>query len=198
MPRYQPLSLDASDSPRPRSKTAFYCGWCGDVVIQLFDGISHKFPSRTESVGYIAGVLFAIGWWVFIDGAVYATSRTEPPVPVPVAFVDWVPGILSTVALIIVNLIDREMLSAESDIGGGSVATKAQGCAFLGVSMALGSLGGAFAVMILKYTLHGRTAGDEAYFGFCISGQNALIFASSMILWFGRNGGGSEPPFPGY
>ncbi|KAI8915489.1 hypothetical protein DFJ77DRAFT_462840 [Powellomyces hirtus] len=200
MPRYQPLSLDPSDSPRPRSKTAFYCGWCGDAIIQLFDTISHRFYSRTEFVGYFAGMLFALGWWVFIDGATYASTRPEPGLPVQVAFVDWVPGILSTVALIVVNLIDREMLNAEGDgYGGGSnVATKARGCAFVGVSMALGALGGGFAVTILKYIIHGYSQGDEAYFGFCIAGQNALIFASSMILWFGRNGGSTEAPFPGY
>ncbi|KAJ3012199.1 hypothetical protein HKX48_006412 [Thoreauomyces humboldtii] len=177
MPRYQPLSLDASDERRQKSRTAFYCSSCGDFIIQAFDGFAHKFPSRTEFIGYLAGTMFAVAWWIFIDGATYAVTR-EKPLPIKVAFVDWIPGILSTFALIIVNLIDREMLNADGDGSGHSVATKARGCAFVGVSMALGALGGGYAVTILKYIRAGYTMGDPAYFGFCIAGQNTLIFMS--------------------
>lgn len=111
---------------------------------------------------------FAIAWWVFIDGVTYARTRPEP-LPVAIRFEDWLPGILSTVALIMcvfidrvpellsffvtlirqlpisVNLIDKDMLNADdSSFGASNVATKARGCAFVGVSMALGALGGAF------------------------------------------------------
>ncbi|KAI8819337.1 uncharacterized protein EV422DRAFT_534387 [Fimicolochytrium jonesii] len=200
MPRYQPLSLDPSEStPHRRSKTAFYCGWCGDVIIQLFDSISHKFPSRIAFVGYLSGGLFAVAWWTFIDGLTYARTRPEP-LPVSTGVEDWIPGILSTLALIIVNLIDREMLNSEGDgsFGGPNIATRARGCAFVGVSIALGSLGGGFAVTFLKYILQHHTSGDEAYLGYCITLQNILIFASSMILWFGRNSGNDSQAFPGY
>jgi hypothetical protein len=67
-----------------------------------------------------------------------------------IAFEDCIPGVVSTIALIIVNLIDPETffefnysLSAEDFMYDGSgVAWKARFCAFLGVTMALGSIGG--------------------------------------------------------
>ncbi|KNC96636.1 uncharacterized protein SPPG_07849 [Spizellomyces punctatus DAOM BR117] len=195
MSRYQPLSVEPS-AARRRSRAAFYCQGCGDFCLQVFEGVSHKLPTRMEIVGYLSGGLFAIGWWVFIDGVVFSSTR-DPPLPVQIRFEDWIPGVLSTIALIIVNLINRDMLSADdSSFSGTNVATKARGCAFVGVSMALGALGGALAVTSLKYILPGYK-GDAFYFGICIAAQNFLIFVSSMILWFGRNSG-TEEQYPGY
>ncbi|TPX57874.1 hypothetical protein SpCBS45565_g08136 [Spizellomyces sp. 'palustris'] len=133
--------------------------------------------SSVEPVLYLALYLkgrtldFAIGWWIFIDGVVFSSTR-DPPLPVQIRFEDWIPGVLSTIALII------DMLSADdSSFSGTNVATKARGCAFVGVSMALGALGGALAVTSLKYILPGYK-GDAFYFGICIAAQNFLIFVS--------------------
>ena len=55
--------------------------------------------------GYASGFLFALGWWIFIDGAVFnAVHSAHPSVPgrqpfQTLAFEDWIPGILSTLAL---------------------------------------------------------------------------------------------------
>ncbi|KAI9104089.1 hypothetical protein DFS34DRAFT_606911 [Phlyctochytrium arcticum] len=208
MPRYQPLSLDADDgtrandagagaaSRRKRARTAFYCNGCADISIQLFRGLYERLPSRVEVVGYIAGALFALGWWIFIDGVVFSSTR-EPKLPNAIRFEDWIPGILSTIALIIVNLIDRNMLSADdSSFSGTNVATKARAWAFVGVSMAIGSFLGAVAIAAMKYIIP-KLEGDAFYFGGCVITQSALIFVSSMVLWFGRNSGGDEG-FSGY
>jgi hypothetical protein len=76
---------------------------------------------------------------------------------------DWIPGVLSTVALVIVNLIDRESLSADdSAYDGTNVAMKARAFAFMGITIALGSLGGALAILSLKYIIPGYQ-GDAMY-----------------------------------
>ncbi|KAG0009772.1 hypothetical protein BGZ80_002087, partial [Entomortierella chlamydospora] len=57
--------------------------------------------ARDASV-YISGGLFALGWWFFID-AVICSKSWDPengPKPVSVEFVDWVPGICSTLGMI--------------------------------------------------------------------------------------------------
>ena len=90
-------------------------------------------------------------------------------------------------------MIDRESLNAEDDhYDGSNVAVKARACAFFGITVALGSLGGALAILSLKYIIPGLS-GDEMYLvtifnkGQAITVQNFMIFISSMILWFGRN-----------
>jgi len=137
-------------------------------------------------VGYLSGALFALGWWIFIDAVVFATTR-DPPLPVAIQFEDWVPGILSTLALIMVNLVDKAALNAtEYTHDGTRVAAKARFFAFLGVAIALGALGGAMAIMSLKYALPGYK-GVETFVGIAIVLQSVFIFAGSMTMWFGRN-----------
>ncbi|KAI8618562.1 hypothetical protein BC830DRAFT_1079145 [Chytriomyces sp. MP71] len=129
---------------------------------------------------------FAVGWWLFIDGVVYATTRNNDDLPA-VRFEDWLPGILSTLSLIIVNLIDKDSLNADDfSYSGTNVACKARACAFVGITMAMGALGGSFAILALKYLMPGLS-GEDIYFGVMVSLQNVLIFIGSMTLWFGRN-----------
>jgi hypothetical protein len=105
-----------------------------------------------------------LGWWIFIDGAVFNSVKATPDAHFQtLAVEDWIPGVLSTVALIIVNLIDRESLSADdSAYDGTNVAMKARAFAFMGITIALGSLGGALAILSLKYIIPGYQ-GDAMY-----------------------------------
>ncbi|KAH9273905.1 hypothetical protein BASA83_003901 [Batrachochytrium salamandrivorans] len=177
-------SLNSGQSRR----SPFYCGG----LCLSFRGIFAQSSAillhlHRQAVGYIAGALFAIGWWLFIDGMAFNGSVAGKIAVVQTGFEDWLPGIISTLALIIVNLIDRETLNADDfEYSGPSTACKARACAFLGVTMALGSLGGALAVLSLKFIIPG-ISGDAFYLGQAITLQNFLIFLSSMILWFGRN-----------
>ncbi|EGF78680.1 hypothetical protein BATDEDRAFT_26562 [Batrachochytrium dendrobatidis JAM81] len=174
--------------PNSSRRSPFYCG---DACFTLKNMCLHSTSMldlvRRQAIGYTAGALFAIGWWLFIDGIAFNGSKAGSIPVVQVGFEDWAPGIISTVALIIVNLIDRETLNADDfEYSGPSVACKARACAFLGVTMALGSLGGALAVLSLKFIIP-NVSGDAFYLGQAITIQNFLIFFSSMILWFGRN-----------
>lgn len=105
-------------------------------------------PSRTKTVGVIAGLFFSIGWWVFFDAFIYTThggNETDPAPRVPIRVEDWIPGVVSTLALIIVNLIEKEVLTGETDdfYSGSHTSAKARLCAFVGLTMALGSICGA-------------------------------------------------------
>jgi Uncharacterised protein family (UPF0220) len=60
-------------------------------------------------------------------------------------------------------MVDRESLTAEDfQYDGSGVAWKARGCAFVGVTMALGSIGGvstnpgALAILSVKYIIPGK------------------------------------------
>ncbi|RKO95353.1 hypothetical protein CAUPRSCDRAFT_4391, partial [Caulochytrium protostelioides] len=89
---------------------------------------------------YLSGTLFAVGWWLFFDGVAFSASHG---LPVPIRPEDWLPGVFSTLSLILVNLISKDHINAtEFTYGDDHVATKARACAFLGAVMALSSLGG--------------------------------------------------------
>ncbi|KAJ3436050.1 small membrane protein-related [Anaeramoeba flamelloides] len=46
-----------------------------------------------------AGLLFGLGWWLWIDSVAYA-SHIDDPVPVSGAY--WIPGIFGTVAVLLI------------------------------------------------------------------------------------------------
>lgn len=96
--------------------------------------------SRSRSRSWLARLAqFAIGWWAFIDAVIF--SRLHD-LPVEIKFEDWVPGLLSTLSLVMVNLIDKSALNATEFTHDGSyVAFKARLWAFLGVTMALVGVG---------------------------------------------------------
>jgi hypothetical protein len=108
MPR-QPLLLEEepdAQEPRGRSSTTTSPFYCTDIPLFC---PSFKFaqPSRIQIVGYTSGFLFTLAWWLFIgikkinplDGVSFASTRRDPVI-VPIAFEDFVPGILSTISLI--------------------------------------------------------------------------------------------------
>lgn len=44
---------------------------------------------------YSAGLLFGVGWWIFIDGAAFADFHASQ---IPFNFIKYLPGIISTLA----------------------------------------------------------------------------------------------------
>ena len=98
-------------------------------------------------VGYVSGLLFAVGWWIFIDAIVY--DKGHPAIIRP-TIQDFIPGILSTLALITVNMVNRKHLSGNEyeryvnfknyiQMASGNAA--ARGCAFVGLTISIGAIG---------------------------------------------------------
>lgn len=58
-------------------------------------------------------------------------------------FVDWIPGICSAVGMLVINLIDKTRLSADTfSYSGDGVAWKARLVLFLGFALMAGGLAG--------------------------------------------------------
>lgn len=91
-------------SPMPGGRSGNGHGdpfYCSNLCSLLCAGFPFPAaPDRTQLVGYTSGTLFALGWWLFIDGVCFAATRSDPPVSVPVGGEDFVPGILATISLI--------------------------------------------------------------------------------------------------
>ncbi|KNE71378.1 hypothetical protein AMAG_15613 [Allomyces macrogynus ATCC 38327] len=168
---------DANNAPARRLPSCFYkdC-FCFNV--------SDVGPYWPEIIGYSCGGVFAIGWWMFLDAVIFAGAKS---LPVPIMFDDWIPGILSTVALIMINSVDKSLLTGESYMySGQGVEWKARLFAFIGVALGVGALGGSITILCLKYINPGYI-GADAWPGIAIVVQNFLVFLSGMCLWLFRN-----------
>ncbi|KAG0219437.1 Transmembrane protein 50A [Mortierella sp. GBA43] len=133
---------------------------------------------------YLSGALFALGWWFFIDAAIYSKNwdDSDGTKRVSVEFVDWVPGICSTLGMIIINCVDKASLRGDtftfSSGGETSIAWVARVILFIGFTFMAGGLAGSVSIMCIKYLI--PDYGDPfAFWGICNVVQNALI----MIRW---------------
>ncbi|KAF9423340.1 hypothetical protein BGZ76_003664 [Entomortierella beljakovae] len=156
------------------------------IPIPRFSDLRGK--AREASV-YISGGLFALGWWFFIDAVVYS-KNWEGEKKTSVEFVDWVPGICSTLGMIIINLVDKNSLRSDSfsfsSSGSTSTTWMARLILFIGFAFMAGGLAGSISVMCIKYLI--PEYGDPfEFWGICNVIQNALIMVSTAMLWVAEN-----------
>ncbi|WFD34935.1 Vacuolar protein sorting-associated protein 68 [Malassezia cuniculi] len=149
-------------------------------------------PNRRSLCVYASGALFALGWWFFFDACIRSHQiAADGPSETLIQGVDWVPGTISTIGLIIVNIIDKQHLM-DSD---GSIATGAWGATdpvqwrtrlwlFVGFACLAGGMAGSMALSVVKYTIPSHAGHEE--FGFANVVQNASIMASAVLLWISQ------------
>lgn len=141
--------------------------------------------TRTAGV-YLAGALFSLGFFFFIDASTYSKSSLNGA-NVHIKFVDWIPGICSALGMLVINSIEKTRLSADSySYSGTGVAWKARLVLFLGFALMAGGLAGSVAVMVLKYIVPGYPT-PTLYFGVANVIANGLIMLSSVVLWVSQN-----------
>lgn len=159
-----------------------------EVMDQLFRFRLPSLPSsqaiRTAGV-YVAGALFSLGFFFFIDSAVY--SKVNNPGDVHVKFVDWIPGICSALGMLVINSIEKSRLNADSfSYSGNNVAWKARLVLFLGFALMAGGLAGSVTVLIIKYIVP-QYEFSTLYFGIANVIANGMIMLSSIVLWVSQN-----------
>ncbi|GJJ78125.1 hypothetical protein EMPS_10484 [Entomortierella parvispora] len=149
-------------------------------------------PRARDAGVYISGALFALGWWFFIDAAIRSKNWNydDGYKKTSVQFVDWVPGICSTLGMIVINCIDKAALRGDSfsfsSGGGTSVAWKARVFLFVGFAFMAGGLAGSVSILCIKYLISGY---GEPFVSWGIYNvvQNAAIMTSAAILWVAQN-----------
>ncbi|KAF9998498.1 hypothetical protein BGZ80_007575 [Entomortierella chlamydospora] len=150
-------------------------------------------PKARDASIYISGALFALGWWFFIDAVVRSKNwnYNDGFKTTSVAFVDWVPGICSTIGMIVITCIDKAALTGDtfsfsSGGGGTSVAWKARVFLFIGFAFMAGGLAGSVSILCIKYILpnYGEIF---TFWGICNVIQNAAIMISAAILWVAQS-----------
>ncbi|KAF8521334.1 UPF0220-domain-containing protein [Gautieria morchelliformis] len=155
------------------------------------------FAKHKRALGvYVAGALFALAHWIFWDAAVLS-AHAQPPrsaphetIPVHVTFLDWIPGICSTLGLLIVNMINKENLkgagSAASFGEDGGVIWRARLFLFMGFALMAGGLAGSVSVLVLKYIVQ-LYEERFVYYGYANVAQNVGLMLSGIVLWIAQN-----------
>jgi hypothetical protein len=89
--------------------------------------------------------------------------------------------------MLVINSIERSRLVADTySYSGTGVAWKAKLVLFMGFALMAGGLAGAATVLIMKYVVHGYPF-PTTYFGVAGVVANALVMASSVVLWVSQN-----------
>jgi hypothetical protein len=146
---------------------------------------------------------FSLGFFFFIDAAVYSKSKNGSNFNIN--FVDWIPGICSSLGMLVINSIDKSRLGADSfSYSGNGVAWKARLVLFLGFALLAGGLAGSVTVLVLKYLVH-KVVFPALWMGVANVMANALIMTryeldrttgrvemiltepSSAVLWVAQN-----------
>ncbi|KAI8077062.1 hypothetical protein BDF21DRAFT_421962 [Thamnidium elegans] len=121
-----------------------------------------------RSIGvYFSGMLFALGWWIFLDAYLVSLLTTEP-----LRFIDWVPGITSSIGLLIINFIGRSHFQGEQQVGS---VWKMRTSLLTGFTLITGGFAGSLGVLVF----------NKVYYSGII--QNCLILSSIITLWFMQN-----------
>ncbi|KAJ5205530.1 hypothetical protein N7491_003842 [Penicillium cf. griseofulvum] len=135
---------------------------------------------------YVAGALFAAGFFFLIDVASFSRSPRNGS-DVHIKFVDWIPGICSALGMLVINSIEKSRLQADSfSYSGSGVAWKARFVLFLGFALLAGGLAGSVTVMVLKYLIKDYPI-QTLYFGIANIVANGLVMLSSIVLWVSQN-----------
>jgi len=161
------------------------------VCLNPFPALSFGKHRRTIGV-YLAGALFALANWTFIDAAVLSAHAHSPwgdpgsEPPVHVTFVDWIPGICSLLGFLVINLIDKDRVRGESGFGDSRAVWRARLILFIGFALMAGGLAGSMTVLILKYVLNGYS--DQfTYYGYANVSQSVAMMLSAIVLWIAQS-----------
>eukprot|EP00123_Amoebidium_parasiticum_P016321 comp23387_c0_seq1/m.38741 comp23387_c0_seq1/g.38741 ORF comp23387_c0_seq1/g.38741 comp23387_c0_seq1/m.38741 type:complete len:156 (-) comp23387_c0_seq1:482-949(-) len=126
--------------------------------------------------GATAGLLFAAGWWVWIDAYTYTRVVLQPAdLHGTKLDIGWLAGIISTLGLFLVNLVPDELLSG-SGWGDGN-EDRARIFFVFSVITTFGGLTAAVIIMTRNYVND-----NVDYLSAAIIVQNVLIVLSSLLL----------------
>jgi hypothetical protein len=144
---------------------------CGRCLGKPFAFTAQRWSSRLLTLFHFQ---FSIGFFSFIDAAAYSKSAKNGS-DYHVNFVDWIPGICSSLGMLVINSIDKGRLAADSfSYSGNGVAWKARLVLFLGFALMAGGLAGSVTVLVLKYVVPGAVF-PTLWFGVANVVANGLI-----------------------
>lgn len=139
---------------------------------------------------YLAGGLYGIGIWSFLDCVLY--SRHANGSDLHISVIDWLPIICSILGMAIVSSIEKnrllqDALSSGSFTGSQSTAWQARVILFHGFSLLAGGLSGSIVILIVRFFLNNHGSYPTLGMGVNNVIANVAIVLSCIVLWIGQN-----------
>lgn len=136
----------------------------------------------------VAGALFGAGWWFWADAVALADQK------VPAAH--YLPGIIATLALVMINFIRRDELTDVDPFDDASFC-RARIWLFVSYVISFSSVVAAVWVMIQSYTLNPDLSSADKWPGAAGIFQVTFILGSGLTFFVSRTPGGSST-YDGY
>ncbi|KAH7905530.1 hypothetical protein BJ138DRAFT_1103837 [Hygrophoropsis aurantiaca] len=161
------------------------------VCLNPFPDVNFGKHRRTIGI-YLAGALFALANWTFLDAAILSAHAHSPydepqiPPPVHVAFVDWIPGFCSLFGMLIINLIDKDRIRGDEGFGDSNAVWRARLFLFIGFALMAGGLAGSISLLVLKYVIKDYPE-EFTYYGYANVSQNVALMLSAVVLWIAQS-----------
>eukprot|EP01112_Ceratiomyxa_fruticulosa_P009604 TRINITY_DN2513_c0_g1_i4.p1 TRINITY_DN2513_c0_g1~~TRINITY_DN2513_c0_g1_i4.p1 ORF type:complete len:136 (-),score=10.68 TRINITY_DN2513_c0_g1_i4:24-431(-) len=121
---------------------------------------------------YFAGACFSTGWWIWIDAVTYSATILDKTI----TFGIWSPGFVSTIALILVNLVPRSALDRQLAWGwdSGSEVARARAFLFFAFTVAFGGIISSVWIAIVNWFTNSDA--ETAFPGIALILQSGFIF----------------------
>uniref|UniRef100_A0A7R9V005 Transmembrane protein 50A n=1 Tax=Chlamydomonas euryale TaxID=1486919 RepID=A0A7R9V005_9CHLO len=136
----------------------------------------------------LAGALFGAGWWFWADAV--ALSPTKIP------FDHYLPGLIATLALVMINLIRKDEL-AEIDPFDDATYCRARVWLFISYVVSFSSIVAAVWVLIAHYSSNPDLSSSEKWPGAAGIFQVSFILGSGLLFFLSRTPGESSS-YEGY
>jgi|UniRef100_A0A7S4FR13 hypothetical protein len=125
---------------------------------------------------YLAGALFAVGWWFFVDGWVSFGKEHEGKYK----FVMWLPGLLGTFAFLMVNMTKPSELN-QTSMFDETNANNVKIWFFFSILVSFASI-----IAAIWITVASEDLKEQQYSGVTLILQSISLLISSLVFWFGR------------
>lgn len=143
---------------------------------------------RTIGV-YLSGAFYALGFYSLLDSALFSSHGNGSIVHVK--FPDWLPFIISSLGMLIINIVDKARLhgeggSASFSFGGSEADWQAKVILFLGFASLAGGLAGSIVILVLKYVVP-QFPMPTLGMGILNVVANGSVMISCIFLWAAQN-----------
>lgn len=132
----------------------------------------------------LSGALFGAGWWFWVD----AVCSSDMKIP----FVQYLPGIIATIALIMINAVRMEELQ-ELDSFDDAAYCRSRIWLFFCYMVSFGAIVGSVVILLQHYV--GTTIVWPGVAGIF---QVTLVLGSALLLWVSRTPTDSSDNYMGF
>eukprot|EP00906_Rhabdomonas_costata_P026688 RCo038013 len=122
---------------------------------------------------YVSGALFAIAWWIFVDGKVTSSVKYE--------FVMWLPGLLGTLGFVMINMTKPSDFNSESSVFSQDTSVNAKVWFFFSILVSFVSIIAGIWIQVDK-----DDGSGNQWAGVSLIFQTMFLLLSSLTFWFGR------------